>query len=461
MRSIFLLFQILFLFGTIDAQDTIFYTLNVEAGNPLVRVRMQFSQPQKGPLRFVIPRSAPGTYEITDYAHFLKYIDGTTNMGALVPGQKGIGSYFDITPEGSPIQSVSYALNIDKMEDKLEGWASSKRRNNYLGLLGYSVFGFIEGMENHPINLKIEVSNDWPIFSTLAPSLNRNRAEANYQIQHFAELADAQYLLGEGLQVIQVSDAKIPLFAAVYSETEVNLEAIGQMGNQALDLLDQYFGFTPMPHYTMCYEYLKPRTPSHTYNFSIEHMNSMTATFDVSAAVKNYNPKSRSLRSLIHHMGHSWIPLRCYGEGYRPFAWQVAPLIETIWLHEGFIWYVLYEVTQNERLIEMFQQTVNTAPDFIKKLSLKELSLLASTQYSSDFRVGRNSFSRGALLAYDLNKLIKEKTKGQKSFKEMLLNMYRWTEKNQRAMPYEEIPQIMGEGLGVDIQKVWEKWQAN
>lgn len=455
-----MIYAFVFLSWNCYANDTLYYTLSYQAGDPEVKVNIRFKEAVKGPLRFVIPRSAPGTYEITDYSRFVEYMDGTTNMGALVPAEKGIGSYFDIRPDESPIQRISYAMNIDKMEDALEGWASSKRRDAYLGLLGYSVFGFVEGMENNPIALTIEVSNEWPIFSTLMPSLNRPAGEAQFRISNFAELADAQYLLGAQVKILQVEEAEIPLFAAVYSETDVNLKAIGQMGKQSLELLHNYFGFTPMPHYTMVYEYLNPRTPRHTYNFSIEHLNSMTATFDLSAAPREYDPQSRYLRSLIHHMGHSWVPLRCYGGGYRPFDWQVAPLIETIWLHEGFIWYVLYEVSGNENLIRMFRETVNTAPDFIKRLSLKELSYLASTQYSSDFRIGRNAFSRGALLAYELDQLITEKSGGKKSFRDALLNLYHWSEKNKRALPFEEIPVIMGRQLGVDIMEVWKKWKG-
>lgn len=434
------------------------YYLSIQADDPKVTVRIVLPEAVEGPIRLVIPRSAPGTYEITPYSRFVEGVAGTTNMGAFFPAEKGVGSYYDLITVNSPIQSISYLVDIKRMEDELEGWASSKKRDNYLGILGYSVFGLVEGMEEHPIELTIETSHDWPIFSTLQPTMERPRAEATFPVNNYAELADAQYLMGEGLQLLKVEEADIPFFAAVYSEAEVNMKAVGQMGQLALEKLDDYFGFTPMPHYTMVYEFLNPRTPQHTYNFSIEHKNSMTATFASSEAIQVFKPQDRRLRSLIHHIGHSWIPLRAYGEGYRPFAWQVAPLIETIWLHEGFIWYVLYEVTGTEALINYFRQNVDDAPDFIKRLSLKEISFLASTQYSSDFRIGRNVFSRGALLAYDLDQLITEKTNGEKSFKDVLLNLYRWAEKNQKAFPYEELPDIMGEGLGVDLSGVWAKW---
>lgn len=85
--------------------------------------------------------------------------------------------------------------------------------------------------------------------------------------------------------------------------------------------------------------------------------------------------------------------------------------------------------------------------------------MLGSTQYGSDFRIGQNLFSRGALMAYDLDRFIAEKTNGERSFKDAVLALYQWTQQNDRAFRYEEIPLILSQGAGVDLTSVWEKWQ--
>jgi predicted metalloprotease with PDZ domain len=162
---------------------------------------------------------------------------------------------------------------------------------------------------------------------------------------------------------------------------------------------------------------------------------------------------------IAHHMCHSWIPLRSYGEGYRPFTWEVAPLIETIWFNEGFIWYAAgHEVLQPEKLIAFFNKVIDDAPDYISRLSLKELSLLGSTQYGQDFRIGRNLYSRGALFAHDLNLFIQKETGGEKSFKDAILAVYDWSQLNKRAFKYDEFPGIISQGIGIDISDIWIKW---
>jgi len=407
---------------------------------------------------FIIPRSAPGTYEITDYSAYIEAIVAINTAGEQITGKKGVGSWFYFESE-HPILELRYAVDIVGMEAGLKGaFASSKLRTNYLGLLGYSVFGFWENTENLPIHLDINATEAWPVFSTLRPQAGKQHARASFTAANFAHLADAQYLLGQELQLYEVVNDLIPLFVVVYSETPVNLEEIGRRARVSLEGLNNYFSYVPMPYYTVCYEFLIPFSPAHDYGFSMEHLNSMTASMDTSRAIIGYEPKA-NFGSMVHHMGHSWIPLRAYGKGYRPFEWQTAPIIETIWLHEGFIWYVMTQVLEQPQRIGYFKKILHQAPNYIRAKSLGELSILGSTQYSADFDIGRNLFARGALMAAELDHLINEATAGQKSFQDALLGLLNWTKANKRAFMYDEIEPIMSAATGVNLQPVWQRWQ--
>ena len=61
-----------------------------------------------------------------------------------------------------------------------------------------------------------------------------------------------------------------------------------------------------------------------------------------------------------------------------------------------------------------FEYYFNLAPVFIKQMSLQYLSMVASSLYSTDFRTGSHLFSRGALMAKDIDELIQSKTQKQK-----------------------------------------------
>ncbi|MDN3618894.1 hypothetical protein QWY81_05410 [Polaribacter undariae] len=444
------------------SQSKISYTLNYTPNSEKVVIELEFDSISTYVAKLVIPRSGPGTYDLTNYLAFVSNVKGYTVSEKVINGVAGDGSFFTFENNDELLIKVSYEVDIKKMElDLLGGFSSSKIRENYLGILGYSVFGFIEGYENQAIILNIKTNNDWPIFSTLSPSIDRKKGTETYETENFALLADGQYLLGSSVKVFQVVESKIPLFVATYSETPISPKEIGRRALLALNGLADYFGYVPMPYYTLCYEFLNPISTIHNYGFSMEHLNSMTASFSVSSAILEYNENAR-IGGIVHHMGHSWIPLRSYGIGYRPFEWQTAPIIETIWLNEGFTWYVsFYNVLGYKRILNFFKKTINEAPDYIQKKSLKELSILGSTQYSMDFRIGKNLYSRGALLAYDLDILIQKETGGEKSFKDAILGLLKWTENNKRAFEYNEIESIMSESTGVDLSDVWNNWQKS
>lgn len=457
-NTILLIFTFIFL-NVSFAQNTISYTLNHNSNSNKITVELAFDNISTNGIKLIIPRSAPGTYELANYIAFINNVKGYTSSGNVLKGVVGDGSFFTFNEKDQVLKRISYEVDINKMEMTLLGsFASSKARKNYLGILGYSIFGFIEGFENESIVLKVQTHKDWPIFSTLKPSVQRSKGTELYKVDNFALLADSQLLLGNAVQVYQVSDSKIPLFVAVYSETTINIEEIGRRGLVSLNKLAEYFGYIPMPHYILCYEFLNPVSDMHNYGFSMEHLNSMTASLDVSKAI--LKPKEKAIGGIVHHMGHSWLPLRSYGTGYKPFEWQTAPIIETIWLNEGFIWYVsYYYILENKAILQFFKRTISQAPKYIQDKSLKELSVLGSTQYSLDFRIGKNLFSRGALLAHDLDLLIQKETNGQKSFKDAILGLLKWTEANKRAFKYDEIEAIMSEHTGVDLSSLWHKWQ--
>lgn len=460
MKNTILFFTVIASVFSSFAGNKITYTLNYNQNSDKVNIVIEFDPVEAGTAKLVIPRSAPGNYALTNYLAFVDEVVGYTAAGKELMGSVGDGSYFMFDHSDEFLKKVSYTVDIKQMEtDLLYASDTSKSRKDYLGLLGYSVFGYIEGLENEAIDLKIHTDSSWRIFSTLQPSIHTRKGFNSYQAENFALLADAQYLLGKAFQVIRVKKAPIPLFVAVYSETPVNTDVIGKMGLLALQGLAGYFGYIPMPHYTLLYEFLNPISERHDYGFSMEHLNSMTSSNNTSSPIVNGNPDTR-LGSIIHHIGHCWVPLRSYGEGYRPFSWQVAPLIETIWLNEGFTWYVsYYKILKNEDILEWFKRNMKQAPDYINNKSLRELSLLGSTQYAKDFRIGKNLFSRGALMAYDLDEYIQQQTNGKKSFKDAILGLLNWTKVNQRAFKYHEIEPIISKATGVDLSHIWDKWQ--
>jgi predicted metalloprotease with PDZ domain len=349
---------------------------------------------------------------------------------------------------------------------------SSRVRPGYLSLLGYSVFAYVEGLEERPVRLEVEVPRDWPCLTTLAPQSPMPKGSTGGNAPSFYALADSQVAAGPDL-VLRQLEFDVPLFLAVYAEGGVDVDVMGRLVLEAMAATVEYFGEAPFNHFTVLMELLEPVSERHTYNFSMEHLDSATFYLGADRGVTAGSSEiilSRTKYNLAHHFAHAWIPKRSYGEGYYPFTWELAPILDTIWFSEGFGQYAAIEAIADrlpeddgkrfrERMLETrFRRSLAEAPPFIRRMSLVELSRIASTQYSEDFRTGRNVFSRGGLMAAEMDELIRERSGGTRRLRDALRHLVQWSEREKRAFSIDELPAIFEEATGVDTSEVLERW---
>jgi predicted metalloprotease with PDZ domain len=204
----------------------------------------------------------------------------------------------------------------------------------------------------------------------------------------------------------------------------------------------------------------------------MEHLESGTFYFDTKQAMSSQSDSHfRETRrfNYAHHMAHSWIPKHAYGVGYLPFEWEMAPIIDTIWFNEGFVRYAAIEAlaeampaeeSQKYRRdqLERLRGIVDGAPPFLRRMSLGDLSRAGSFLFADDFRVGRNLFSRGALMAAEMDDFIRAQTQGKKSLRDALRYLLDWSERNHRAFRTEELPGIFREATSVETKSILERW---
>jgi len=92
-------------------------------------------------------------------------------------------------------------------------------------------------------------------------------------------------------------------------------------------------------------------------------------------------------------------------------------------------------------------------------MSLQQLSQIASTMYGADFRLGRSVYSRGALMAIEMNNYLIEKSSGKKSMKDVFRFLYDWAKENKRPFSMEEFPRLINKACGIDLSRIYQKWQ--
>jgi predicted metalloprotease with PDZ domain len=407
------------------------------------------------------------------FDRFVSSVSAFSSDGSKLPVERGEGPRWLLGAPESIVARIDYEVDIARMEQEIVAASdTSKARPGYLSLLGYSVFGYVEGLEESAIRLDLDLPASWPLLSTLAPRLPLPAGRDTASAPNFYGLADSQIVAGPRLEV-RALETRPKAYFALYAEGETDIALLSELAEQALRRSIEYFGEASFPHYTVLQELLEPLSERHRYGFSMEHLDSATFYLAKDAgltAASSASDRARVLYNFAHHFAHAWIPKRSYGKGYYPFTWELAPVLDTIWFSEGFAQYAAIEAIADglpaedarayrENLLERrFRQSVAGAPAFLRRMPLVDLSRVASTRYSEDFRTGRTVFSRGGLMAAEIDERIRQESRGTHRLRDALRHLVSWSRKNERAFEIDELPTIFAEATGVDTHPVFEWW---
>jgi predicted metalloprotease with PDZ domain len=447
-----------------------------------LHVAIELPPGSAAPQSFYMPRAVPMGYGQQPYDSFVRNLRAFSASRPLRVS-RAEGPLWVLGSGEETVTRVEYDVDLAAMERGVtSGGDSSRARPGHVFLLGYSVFGYLLGLEARPIELIVEApenKKDWLVFLTLAPVLPAASGRATARAADFYALADSQVLIGPTTRFaaprsVTAAGARVPLFIAVYAEKPVEIERLALESEASLAALLDYFGAAPIPHFTVIFQIVQPLSSRHTYGFSMEHLESATMCFDTEGAL--FTPQASSAewaraRSVIaHHVAHAWIPKRASGEGYFPFDWTAPPVIDTIWFSEGFAQYVAADALAGAMPPEQgaaflrnfvdirFRRTLAALPPEFRNMPLIELSRLASSRYSEDFRTGQGSYARGGLMAAEMDELIRSATQGKKRLRDALRHLVAWCAAKGRPFRIEELPVIFEEATGVNTRPLLEAW---
>ncbi|MEW6321863.1 MAG: hypothetical protein AB1635_12365 [Acidobacteriota bacterium] len=436
------------------------------AGESTVSVTLEWGAPLGEAGVLVAPRAIPMGYGEQHYDRFVR--DMRALPGGTVERQEGPRWR---VPAGAT--GVAYRVDLRALERAVLAASDQSRvRDGYLAVLGYSVFAYLDGLDARPARLRVEGPEGWPVFATLAPRWPVAAAEVDARAADFYALADSQIVMGPRADFRRLTETPVPLYLAAYAEGPVDLDRLGRLAATAFERVIAYFGSVPFAHYTVHQELLAPISPEHSYGMSMEHLDSSTYYLAASSGLTDRSPpeeEARVLYNFAHHMAHAWVPKRAYGPGYFPFQWELAPVLDTIWFAEGFGQYAAIVAigagTDNPdayragMLDRRFRSNLASAPAFLARMGLVELSRIGSTRYSEDFRTGRLIFSRGGLMAAAIDERIQAATAGTRSLRDALRFLVAWTAREGRGFrDADELAGLIREATGVDVSGVIASW---
>lgn len=459
------IFILLLCFTNIVARGQIKYALTYDdSTKALLHITIQSAKTLGNPVQLVVPRSIPGHYSISEYDKSITNVYAFSGSGQKFQMERDFNDAprWIFSNGGIKIERIEYDVDLEKMERTLSKGESSILRRGFAGLLNYSTFGWIEGLEQLPVECSVNTFPAWPIFSTNQPSTSLSQGKLTFSAANYFALADGQIFLGPQF-VVREFKGLVPLFVASYCQSgKEYLDDYGEQGTASLGILQQYFGELPFKHYSIMLlkAMLKDVPPGPS--LAMEHLQSSTFFGDTTGIRRGPISKERVLSSMptyLHHMAHAYIPMRCYGDNYRPYVLEIPPVIRNIWFNEGFLWYLVYDTLKVPRMMTNFTNSTYETSDIIKKMDLEELSETASMMYGIDFRIGRAIYSRGALMALEMNEYLLKSSNGKKSIRDVLRYLYKWSKQNNRPFTMDEFPGLVNRSCGIDVGHIYNKWQ--
>jgi predicted metalloprotease with PDZ domain len=153
------------------AQARITYQLQYKSpGDCCVQVQMHFTGGiNNTPIALVMPRTYPGGYEQVLYDSFVDKVRAFDASGKTLEVKHAAdGPRWNVGQASESVERIEYEIDIARMESTiLSSVETSKVRRAYVGLLGYSIFAYVDGREGKPIKLVVDAPENWPVLRRL------------------------------------------------------------------------------------------------------------------------------------------------------------------------------------------------------------------------------------------------------------------------------------------------------
>jgi predicted metalloprotease with PDZ domain len=404
---------------------------------------------------YSFPATVPGTYDTQDFGRFVLSMNAKTAAGKeLKVNKRGNNSF--VISDANELKYIEYTLE-DVMDKKLKKdpifdpvATNFMEGRNFLFNNG-GIFGFFEGEEADPIEIKITKPKQLYGSTSLPVTLNTS-TQQNFKAKSYHQLIDcpimfsipdtAQFYVGKTKVTISVFDVNgVPRAKHFYELLKRDMQAI-----------DDFLPDLPVDNYTFIVyvDDLKEIGEAMSGKLglikkiklalkfrnlglgALEHGNSSTyylADFGGSLSnVKELKLDNQLSSAAIHEFMHILTPLGLHSERIGDFNYTNPLMSKHLWLYEGVTEYfanlIKYKggvITPDEFLKEMGSKLDNGLTFPVNEMSFTEMSEhVLEKKYHKHYG---QVYQRGAVLAMLLDAEIQRLTSGKKSLIDVILTL--------------------------------------
>jgi predicted metalloprotease with PDZ domain len=444
------------LFAEISVAQHIYEVDLNKIKNDVLPVKLTLSKsPQTDQVTYSFPATVPGTYDTQDFGRFVLSMNAKTEDGKkLKVSKKGNNSF--IISDAEKLKYLEYTVEdiLDKKVKKnpifgpvVTNFVEGK---NFIFNNG-GIFGFFEGEESNPIEIKIAKPSSL-YGATSLPQTELRETQQNFRANSYHQLMDcpimfsvpdtAQFYVGKTKVTLSVYDVNgIPRAKHFYETLKRDMQAV-----------DAFLPDLPVDNYTFIvyvddlkeigkalsgkmglFKKIKLALKFRSLALgALEHGNSSTyylADFGSNtSSIKELSLDNQLSGAAIHEFMHILTPLGLHSQHIGNFNYTKPIMSKHLWLYEGVTEYfanlIKYKggvYTPEEYLREMESKLSQGLSFPVNEMSFTEMSAnVLEDKYHKHYG---QVYQRGAVLAMLLDAEIQRLTAGKKTLIDVMLSL--------------------------------------
>ncbi len=406
---------------TTNEPSVLSYALDLnDRADDLFHVRMTVSGlgPDNAILQFA--STAPGTYQVMDIGRYVKELQAFTASGAEVPVEQVSTNQWRLE-DPAVVSEVRYSIaetwDTPVDEHPVYPMAGTSIEEDHVLINSHAVFPFPAGMQDAPIELRLEYPSQWEIGTPLDTN-----ADGAYVADDYDHFVDSPLLIGR-LSYASTTVTGVPVEIYTYSVTDrIKSAQLMEAMDLVLQASGEFLGELPVDRYTFLFHFegQNPSAGAWEHSYSSEY---------VLPEARLSDRYARMISDIAaHEFFHVVTPLHIHSEIIENFDFEMPVPSEHVWLYEG----VTEWASDAMQLRSGLKDPDRYLADQVQKIRSDEgffdqdysLSKLALTSYTAEGqRQYPNIYERGAIVGSLLDLRLLKLSNGEYGLQELLLDL--------------------------------------
>ncbi len=400
-----------------------------------------------------MPVWTPGSYLVREYARNVQDLDVTAPGGRRLDAEKIAKNVWRIggAADGFVFRFKLYANELSVQSAHLD--------DTHGFIHTPATCPYVEGHLGDPCEITIVPAEGWRVATGLEPVKG---AENRFRAADYDELADCPVECGD-FQEATFTVGRKKHRVVVSGGGEFDMRDLVRDTRRIVEEELDFWGGAPYRHYTfICHVYPSARG-------GLEHRNSTVLGIDSFAFHPRKRYEDNVLGLIAHEFFHTWNVKRIRPAVLGPFDYTRENYTRLLWVFEGVTSYYDTLLLRRAGLIAPKRYLGHVATQVGKllqtpgrrKQSLAESSFDTWIKFYRQNEHSPNSsisyYLKGELVAMLLDLYLRDKTDGKASLDDVMRELWRRYEVDERGIDEDEFERVAAEVSGLDLRRFFRR----